>query len=70
MKASQISHDRVEDARNAINEGEEIEMMVVSVDRKNRVIEPVYQAREIAEGKDSIEEAQKQTANAVANNSG
>ena len=65
LKASEISRDRVEDARNAINEGEEIEMMVVSVDRKNRVISLSIKAREIAEEKDSIEEHKKQTASAA-----
>ncbi len=65
LKASEISRDRVEDARNAINEGEEIEMMVVSVDRKNRVISLSIKAREISEEKDSIEEHKKQTANAA-----
>ncbi len=65
LKASEISRDRVEDARNAINEGEEIEMMVVSVDRKNRVISLSIKAREISEEKDSIEEHKKQAANAA-----
>jgi len=65
LKASEISRDRVEDARNAINEGEEIEMMVVSVDRKNRVISLSIKAREIVEEKDSIEEHKKQTASAA-----
>jgi small subunit ribosomal protein S1 len=65
LKASEISRDRVEDARNAINEGEEIEMMVISVDRKNRVISLSIKAREIAEEKDSIEEHKKQTASAA-----
>jgi small subunit ribosomal protein S1 len=65
LKASEISRDRVEDARNAINEGEVIEMMVVSVDRKNRVISLSIKAREIAEEKDSIEEHKKQTASAA-----
>ena len=65
LKASEISRDRVEDARNAINEGEEIEMMVVSVDRKNRVISLSIKAREIAEEKDSIEEHKKQAASAA-----
>ena len=36
LKASEISIDRVEDARNALNVGDEIEVKIVSVDRKNR----------------------------------
>ena len=38
IRASEISRDRVEDARNALKEGEEVEAKFVGVDRKNRVI--------------------------------
>ena len=38
LKASEISIDRVEDARNAITVDEEIEVKIISVDRKNRAI--------------------------------
>ena len=34
LRASEISRDKVEDARNALKEGEEVEVKVVSVDRK------------------------------------
>ena len=36
LKASEISIDRVEDARNLLNVGDEIEVKIVSVDRKIR----------------------------------
>jgi small subunit ribosomal protein S1 len=65
LKASEISRDRVEDARNAINIGEEVELLVIGVDRKNRVISLSIKAREIAEEKDSIEEHKKQSASAA-----
>lgn len=38
LKASEISIDRVEDARNAITVDEEIEVKIISVDRKNRAL--------------------------------
>jgi len=38
LKASEISIDRVEDARNAITVDEEMEVKIISVDRKNRAI--------------------------------
>lgn len=38
LKASEISRDKVEDVRNVLKEGEELEVKVISVDRKNRVI--------------------------------
>jgi small subunit ribosomal protein S1 len=66
LKASEISRDRVEDARNAINVGEEVELLVIGVDRKNRVVSLSIKAREIAEEKDSIAEHKKQSATAAA----
>ena len=66
LKASEISRERVEDARNAINVGETVELMVISVDRKNRVISLSIKARENAEEKDSFEEHKKQSAAAAA----
>ncbi len=38
LKASEISIDRVEDARNAVTVDEEIEVKIISVDRKNRAL--------------------------------
>ncbi|MEQ6917645.1 30S ribosomal protein S1 [Halomonas aquatica] len=38
LKASEISADRVEDARNALNEGDSVEARIIGVDRKNRQI--------------------------------
>ena len=38
IKAAEISLDRVEDVRNALKVGEEVEAKIVSVDRKNRLI--------------------------------
>jgi small subunit ribosomal protein S1 len=38
LKASEISRDKVEDARNALKEGDTVEAAILNVDRKNRVI--------------------------------
>ena len=38
IRASEISRDRVEDARNVLKEGEEVEAKFIGVDRKNRII--------------------------------
>jgi small subunit ribosomal protein S1 len=38
LKASEISRDKVEDARNALKEGDEVEAKIISVDRKTRSI--------------------------------
>ncbi len=38
IRASEISRDRVEDARNVLKEGDEVEAKFIGVDRKNRII--------------------------------
>ncbi|HSG62162.1 MAG TPA: 30S ribosomal protein S1 [Pseudomonadales bacterium] len=60
LKASEISRERVEDARNALKEGEEVECKIVSVDRKNRVIGLSIKAKDIAEEKDAIKAHQQE----------
>ncbi|MCK0745680.1 30S ribosomal protein S1 [Chromohalobacter nigrandesensis] len=46
LKASEISPDRVEDARNALNEGDSVEAKIVGVDRKNRAINLSVKAKD------------------------
>ncbi len=66
LKASDISRDRVEDARTVLNEGDQIEAMIVNLDRKNRTITVSIKAKEIGEEKDSVAEHKKQTTSAAA----
>ncbi len=54
LRASEISRDKVEDARNALSEGAEIEVKMVSVDRKNRVLSLSVKAIEIDEEKSAV----------------
>ena len=65
LRASEISRDKIEDARNALNEGEEIEVKIVSVDRKNRVISLSVKAIEIDDEKAAIQEHKNQDASDV-----
>ena len=46
MRASEISRDAVDDARKVLKDGEEIEAMIVGVDRKRRVINLSIKAKE------------------------
>ncbi|MCK0752006.1 MULTISPECIES: 30S ribosomal protein S1 [Chromohalobacter] len=46
LKASEISPDRVEDARNVLNEGDSVEAKIVGVDRKNRAINLSVKAKD------------------------
>jgi small subunit ribosomal protein S1 len=52
LRASEISRDRVEDARNLLKEGDEVSVMVINVDRKMRSIQLSIKA------KDSVDEQQ------------
>lgn len=49
LKASEISAERVEDARNVLKEGDEVEARIINVDRKNRVISLSVKAKDKAE---------------------
>ena len=46
LRASEISRDRVEDARNHLKEGESVTAMVINIDRKNRGINLSIKARD------------------------
>ncbi|WP_189610283.1 30S ribosomal protein S1 [Saccharospirillum salsuginis] len=64
LKASEISRDKVEDARNVLNEGDEIEAKIVSVDRKNRVISLSIKAKDVQEEKAAVRELKEKAAEA------
>jgi small subunit ribosomal protein S1 len=49
LRASEVSRDRVEDMRSHFKEGDEIEAMIINVDRKNRVINLSIKAKDMNE---------------------
>jgi small subunit ribosomal protein S1 len=55
LKASEISRDKVEDARNALNEGDEVEAKIISIDRKNRVINLSVKSKDVEDDKQALE---------------
>ncbi|OJX04322.1 MAG: 30S ribosomal protein S1 [Burkholderiales bacterium 70-64] len=61
LRASEISRDRVEDARNHLKEGEEVEAMIVNVDRKNRSINLSIKARDTAETAEALQRMQAES---------
>ena len=65
LRASEISRDNVEDARNSLKEGDEIEVKILSVDRKNRVLSLSMKAIEIDDEKVAIKEHKSQEASDV-----
>ena len=60
LKASEVSVDRVEDARNVLKEGEEVEVKIISVDSKNRTIGLSIKSKDIEEERQAVREHQKQ----------
>ncbi|MFT5576664.1 MAG: small subunit ribosomal protein S1 [Bermanella sp.] len=60
LKASEISRDKVEDARNAMKVGDEIEVKIINVDRKNRVINLSIKAKDMADEKEAVKSLKDQ----------
>ena len=56
LRASEISQDRVEDARSVLNEGDEVEAKFTGVDKKNRSIMLSIKAKDSQEEAAAIEE--------------
>ncbi len=65
LRASEISRDKVEDARNELKEGEQIEVKIVSVDRKSRVLSLSVKAIAIDNEKAAVQEHKSQEAGDV-----
>ncbi len=56
VRASDLSRDRVEDARQVLVAGQEIEARFMGVDRKNRMISLSVKAKEMAEEAEAMQE--------------
>ena len=54
LRASEISRDRVEDARNVLKEGDEVTAVVVNVDRKTRNIQLSIKAKDAADQQEAM----------------
>ncbi|MDB2449051.1 30S ribosomal protein S1, partial [bacterium] len=64
LKASEISRDKVEDARNVLNEGDDVEAKIISIDRKNRVISLSIKAKDVQEEKAAVRELKDKASDA------
>ncbi|MDE2196559.1 MAG: 30S ribosomal protein S1 [Gammaproteobacteria bacterium] len=56
LRASELSRDRVEDARTVLKEGDEVEARFVGMDRKNRSISLSVKAKEMQEEAQAMED--------------
>ncbi len=54
LRASELSRDRVEDARTVLSVGDEVEVKIIGFDRKNRSISLSVKAKEAAEEAEAI----------------
>ena len=55
LRASEISSDRVEDARNVLKEGDDVSVMVINVDRKMRSIQLSIKAKDNADAQQGMQ---------------
>ena len=62
LKASEISRDKVEDARNVLKEGDEVEAKIISVDRKTRSIGLSVKSKDVEDEKDTVRDHGKKEA--------
>ena len=54
LRASEISRDRVEDARNLLKDGDEVTALVSNIDRKNRSIQLSVKAKDSADQQEAL----------------
>ncbi|OIQ71483.1 30S ribosomal protein S1 [mine drainage metagenome] len=55
LRASEISRERVEDARNVLKEGDQVSAVVVNIDRKTRNIQLSVKAKDAAEQQEAMD---------------
>jgi small subunit ribosomal protein S1 len=58
LRASEISTDRVEDARNVLKEGDSVTAMIINIDRKSRNINLSIKAKDSADQHDAMSKLQ------------
>jgi len=62
LRASEISSDRVEDARNHLKEGDSVTALIINVDRKNRSLNLSIKAKDSAEASEAMERMKAEAA--------
>ena len=67
LRASEISTDRVEDARNALKEGDTVSAMIINIDRKSRAINLSIKAKDSADQQDTMNKLQSDAGSGTTN---
>jgi len=62
LRASEISRDRVEDARTHLKEEDTVSVMIINVDRKNRTINLSIKAKDLADETEAMAKLQSESA--------
>jgi len=62
LRASEISRDRVEDARTHLKEGDSVNAMIINVDRKNRTINLSVKQKDLADENAAMAKLQSESA--------
>ena len=62
LRASEISRDRVEDARTHLKEGDSVTTMIINVDRKNRTINLSVKQKDLADENEAMAKLQSESA--------
>jgi small subunit ribosomal protein S1 len=62
LRASEVSRDRVEDARTHLKEGDSVQVMIINIDRKTRGINLSIKARDSAEQDAAMKKLQSEAA--------
>jgi small subunit ribosomal protein S1 len=63
LRVSEISVDRVEDARNVLKEGDEVSAVIVNIDRKSRNIQLSIKAKDAADQQEAMASLNQNTGN-------
>jgi len=71
LRTSEVARERVEDIHTHLKEGEEVEVRIISIDRKNRNISLSIKAKDVAEESEAMQKvATEQASNAGTTNLG
>lgn len=65
LRASELSRDRVEDARSVLKEGDAVDAKITTIDRKNRKISLSVKAKDLAEETEAVQEYARKASSAT-----
>lgn len=70
LKASEMSSDKIEDARTVLSMGAEVEARIINIDKKNRTVQLSIKAKDAKEQADAIKKYRRNTQDTPSNTLG